>query len=170
MKRQIPIHTHYANGEPTHWPEMILAEIVNNKHSSTAEHCFELAMNNPLMDNDFFKSDFPQEKKHHIMPLNFECDLGDDVEFMAVTPGGDEFKFAPLVKCKGIQVISIMPFEKMGLTIIDRGHIIPAVTEVEVAKNEGFDSVEHWYSNVPFENDWKIWKGGIIHWTDKQYK
>ncbi|TNE31686.1 MAG: hypothetical protein EP346_00245 [Bacteroidetes bacterium] len=170
MKRQIPIHTHYANGKPTHWPEKIISSLYQLGVIDSWTYLIDICREVDFIDGFIVGHVMGKGKDHHIVPPNLECNPGDDLEFVAVNRKGEKFPFGPLVKCMGVQRISIIPFEKMGLTIIDRGDIIPVVTEVEVAKNEGFDSVEHWYSNVPFENDWKIWKGGIIHWTDKQYK
>lgn len=167
MKRQIPIPTHYANGQRTHWPEMI-TKIANRLSPYPIGAVYKLPQShydfNGLIQGEY------QPKIHHIVPADFECNPGDAIEFLAVTPDGDEFKFAPLVKCTGVQKIVIHhdPFERT-VHLLKHNKRTRALREVEAAaliESEGYGSNQtFWKVHKAFQ--YTSWK--LIHWTDKRY-
>lgn len=168
MKRQLEIHTHYENGQPTHWPEMIACCLQNELKLSDWD--FEGFEKMPFVDMKFYWSELCLKKCHNIVPADFECDPGDAIEFLAVTPDGDEFKFAPLVKCTGVQKIVIHhdPFERT-VHLLKHNKRTRALREVDAAaliESEGYGSNQtFWKVHKAFQ--YTSWK--LIHWTDKNY-
>lgn len=77
----------------------------------------------------------------------------------------NQFQFAPVLKCKSIQRIEIAAkADEVPPQVYVDGRWL-TVDEIEqLAKNDGFDSVEHFF-------EWfnKDFAGKIIHWTDLRY-
>ncbi|GGH78037.1 hypothetical protein [Phaeocystidibacter marisrubri] len=170
MKRQIQIPTHYANGEPTRWPELILTGLLRNGLDGEIPKSIEdhPIMHTILLWNTF---GFPlPDKIHHIVPTDFECNPGDDIEFLAVTPDGEKFKFAPYVKCTGVYPISIDRKEDrngwfMGISLLNlKTKTLRNEQFKEFLLNEGFDSYDEFCEVYPTPK-----YKGLIHWTDKRY-
>ncbi|KAB2815004.1 hypothetical protein [Phaeocystidibacter marisrubri] len=172
MKRQIPIPTHHANGEPTHWPEMILTTC---KRKGLGGDWIDIIRPDKIDQRGVCNEKYDL-KIHHIVPADFECDPGDDIEFLAVTPEGEKFPFAPLVKCTSNQHLHIQygiwtrryrPWIDHSMLFSELSGLRATSKELEFAKNEGFESMEelanvHLASMNPF-------RGRLIHWTNKLY-
>lgn len=120
-------------------------------------------------------------KIHHIVPPNFECDPGDELELIAVTPDGEKFPFAPIVWCTGVQELLIDTTTVCMITVIERGvianidleaHSIESLKSInsrliddyEISKNEGFEFPYSVFTGVELIESKKL-----IHWTDKRY-
>lgn len=172
MKRQITIQTHHANGQPTHWPEMIACCLQNELKLSDWD--FEGFEKMPFVDMNFYWSELCLKKCHHIVPEDFECNPGDGLEFIAETPEGDEFKFAPLVKCTAVQSIQILRdtdlFDrtfikvKSGVSTASWYEIPPKRSKLTL--NEGFRTPENFFESL---GEKVQFEGRLIHWTDKRY-
>ncbi|GGH78041.1 hypothetical protein GCM10011318_28720 [Phaeocystidibacter marisrubri] len=132
----------------------------------------------PFVDMKFYWSELCLKKCHHIVPAGFECDPGNDIEFLAVTPEGEKFPFGPLVKCTNVDQIKITNYlglqefsmnERLYGTIMHHG--VDRLYEwhndlEELAINEGLGSIEA-LARIGFEDEVIIRK--LIHWTDKRY-
>ncbi|WZL88291.1 hypothetical protein VS868_11860 [Salinimicrobium sp. 3283s] len=85
---------------------------------------------------------------------------GRDIHFVINNRTKQRFQFAPVVKCVSVQKVEI---SFMNDVLVDGREL--SFNEIEVlAKNDGFDSVEDFFS-------WfnKDFTGKIIHWTNLKY-
>lgn len=168
MKRQLEIHTHFANGQPTRWPEMIACCLQNELKLSDWD--FEGFEKMPFVDMKFYWSELCLKKCHNIVPADFQCDPGDAIEFLAVTPDGDEFKFAPLVKCRGIGKLKLYRDPYSGVKMIKieneigETDILNLPTSIRFIEECGYSSQRFFDEMRSCDDSMKI-----IYWTDKRY-
>lgn len=105
---------------------------------------------------------------------------GNDIHFVINNRTKDRFQFAPIIKCKGIQYISItyieyypivylgntqeswMPFYWENPYDNEDGYGVEQMKELAV--NDGFNSIEDFFKY--FDSDFT---GKIIHWTNLKY-
>lgn len=170
MKRQIQIPTHFANGQRTHWPEMI-TKIANRLSPYPIGAVYKLPQSHYDFDG-LIQGEY-QPKIHHIIPTDFECDPGDDLEFIAVTPEGGKFLFAPLVKCVGVQEFRghFYPQRKPWLIFNsdtkNSGHQMTLLGYQEFVRNEGCENWAQIWTTL-FKEERNPYRK-LIHWTDKRY-
>lgn len=91
---------------------------------------------------------------------------GNDIHFVINNRTKNRFQFAPVIPVKSIQKIEIVYWMGCGdypAVVID-GQTLKNSEVETLAKNDGFDSVEDFFSW--FNSDFK---GKIIHWTDCSY-
>jgi len=99
--------------------------------------------------------------------------VGMDIQFATGARTKWYKKFRKDGKCLGLQWVDLYQGSVGALVQID-GFIRNHKEMLELAKNEGFKSVEammrFFIAEVPLEpNDMNEWHGKIIHWTDKLY-
>lgn len=100
---------------------------------------------------------------------------GRDIHFVINNRSKNQYQFAPVIKCVSVQTIEI---KEMDMTVYDciklkdgrvftvrvDGKYLPMYRITELAKNDGFDSVEDFFAwfNTDFH-------GKLIHWTNLKY-
>jgi hypothetical protein len=81
------------------------------------------------------------------------------------------FRFAPVIKCKGVQRIFMTPSSLTGFFEISvDGRQLTPYEILQLARNDGFDSVnqmEEYFFPGRCKRD--EWRGRIIHWTILKY-
>lgn len=169
------------NGKPTYFVEKIFKGIkkaVNNDLS--CKIAYEIPPDEMLrqysLDIDKYHEVYP--KIHTIREdKNNRWKAGVMIDFFINTPTKDMLRFAPTIPVVSIQTFEIKWYNTFGKKIVrvfiddksfacvkfDVETIITGKI-LELAKNDGFDTIEDFFAN--FNKDFK---GKIIHWTDKRY-
>lgn len=168
------------NGKPNYFPEKIIAGLdlpdykkmtlmdsLGDVTGRTDEE-FNAGKCNPL---------FPHVPKRHTIRLDPKnrWRAGMAIHPVINSRTKDRYQFAPVMKCKRCQEISIvyrgdMPNFYIGNRLLysanfnDTGEVYGADDMLRLALNDGFESTEEFYKY--FNNDFK---GKIIHWTDLIY-
>lgn len=88
---------------------------------------------------------------------------GNKIHFVINNRTKDRFQFAPVMRCTGVQKIEIKNYGDMVHVFID-GKWMKIEDIIELALNDGFDSVEDFFKW--FDKDFT---GKIIHWTNERY-
>jgi hypothetical protein len=88
---------------------------------------------------------------------------GRKIHMVVFNRSKNRFQFAPVLEVKSVQKIEIFYKDEMIFLRINDRPIWGGEPE-RVAKNDGFDSSEHFFKW--FNSDFK---GKIIHWTDLKY-
>lgn len=91
---------------------------------------------------------------------------GTDIHFNINARTKDQFRFAPVIKCQSTQFVEIVWFKGCGkypAVYID-GRVLIEDEFLELAQNDGFDTVEDFFTW--FHEDFT---GKIIHWSNKKY-
>lgn len=173
----------------THWPEKMPAHLRGSqtyfidKIWNSLKHplIFEIHDQWSNYKNEHYKKfgqvktainfDFDpniQMKLHTIRRDDFDrWKAGNDIHFIINSRSSDRFQFAPVTKCTSLQKIEISwslgPNLKTARIRID-GVLMNSIQMEQLAKNDGFKSLEDFFSW--FNEDFT---GKIIHWTDKKY-
>jgi hypothetical protein len=89
---------------------------------------------------------------------------GMKIHFTVFPRSKKMFQFAPALECKSVQKVEIFKRDGLRFIRIDGRFINSNQVAEEIAKNDGFDSVDDFFDwfNTDFE-------GKIIHWTDLKY-
>ena len=89
--------------------------------------------------------------------------VGDKIHMVVFNRTKNRFQFAPILEVKGIQHILIYNNTGHEIVYVDNRALRRSDKEI-LAKNDGFDSVEHFFQW--FNEDFT---GKIIHWTELKY-
>lgn len=176
-KKDMPGH---LVGKPTYFVEKIWSELVSNINidlgiSDYASYLkkYEYAFNTDFGYDKFYIN----PKKHTIRKdSNNRWKEGNNIHFVINNRTKNRFQFAPIIPCKSTQRIDIYqvvnvytPYSyktknnKVFQISID-GNCLTYDKINRLAKNDGFDSVDDFFSY--FNTDFS---GKIIHWTDLKY-
>lgn len=111
----------------------------------------------------FFVEKIATKQKTHTIreDKNNRWQAGVKIDFFINPRTKNMFRFAPVLPVVSIQFISIKPAIKE--VCID-GHYLSSSEKVQVAQNDGFDTIEDFFAY--FNTDFV---GKIIHWTDLRY-
>jgi hypothetical protein len=92
---------------------------------------------------------------------------GMDIHFVINNRTPQRFQFAPVIKCKSVQIIEIKVSELNGEPLrcirVD-GRLLVFEEMTRIAINDGFDNIRDFFSY--FNKDFT---GKIIHWTNRKY-
>lgn len=161
--------THIKN-KPTHFVEKIWAGLINKISDVTISDyglytdAYYKRFEKELSD---YKGKFINAKLHTIR--RDEKNLwkaGNFIHFVINNRTPKRFQFAPLLKCISVQKITIthtLKRDSQAFVEVD-GKILHTSEIEELAINDGFDSIEDFFSW--FSQDFT---GKIIHWTDLKY-
>ena len=174
-------------GEPTFFPEKILSGLLKDLEANGIEYLHEVrSFIYDFGERQGYNSadivlhciDQAKPKRHTIrQDKNDRWKPGTIVDFFINSRQPNMFRFAPRIPVISTQKINIEWFTEymvyvtidnkpIGDAIWDRGFIGMSCEPIlrELAKNDGFESVEDFFAY--FNKDFK---GKIIHWTDLQY-
>lgn len=150
------------NGKPTYFVERI--------HKSLKSTYFNdsVGFSPAHVPKDFDFVMFPLlEPKHHTIreDKNDRWQVGTKIDFFINCRQKNMFRFAPVLPVVSVQEIIIKQWNGKPQVYID-GSPFPMqyLLLVELAKNDGFDTIEDFFAY--FNQDFK---GKIIHWTDLRY-
>lgn len=161
------------NGKPTRFPEKIWQSLMQDV-GLTDEVYYQWHGEGKILDynmgNNYDDGLFDiYPKKHTIRADNANrWKEGNLIHPVINNRTPQRFQFAPTFKCTGVQKIEIgNPFPKnpnyTGNVWVD-GRKLNSIEMHDLAINDGFDSVEHFFQW--FSEDFT---GKIIHWTDLRY-
>lgn len=171
------------NGRPTYFIEKIWAALINHNDDISINHYEEyLNAHISLFNKDFGYNEMMIAPKLHTIreDASKRWREGMDIHFVINNRTKDRFQFAPVLKCKSIQYISIpyvddypivhigdtmessMPFYWENPNDNEDGYGVEQMKEL--AMNDGFNSIEDFFKY--FDSDFT---GKIIHWTNKSY-
>lgn len=164
------------DGKPNFFIEKIWSGLRENHLVSNSEGIFYSDLGRKF---DNYSSENP--KIHTIREDKKDrWKIGNDIHFVINNRTKDRFQFAPILKCKNIQYISIsyvddypiihigdtmesaMPFYWENPNDDEDGYGVDQMKQL--VQNDGFDSIEDFFKwfNCDFA-------GKIIHWTDFSY-
>ncbi|MDV6170212.1 hypothetical protein R1T16_17380 [Flavobacterium sp. DG1-102-2] len=115
--------------------------------------------------HETFNELYDAKPKHHTIREDTKdrWKVGSLIHFVVFNRSKNQFQFAPVFKCKGIQKIEITHYvDWIAVTIDGRNLGIEEIIKLSI--NDGFDGVEAFFNY--FNCDYK---GKIIHWTDLRY-
>lgn len=151
-------------GKPTYFPEKIISKIPIDENIRN----YVFSDDTWLTNEDTKLSDI-KTKIHTIREdAGNRWKAGNDIHMVINNRTKNRLQFAPVMKCVSVQKIEIHNHDGKGVSLysfvkIDRRQL--GWPEIEkLATNDGFDSVEDFFSW--FNEDFK---GKIIHWTDLKY-
>jgi hypothetical protein len=119
---------------------------------------------------DLFSKQNVTPKFHTIREdKNDRWKAGTKIDFFINCRQKNMFRFAPVLPVVSVQKIEIAWYNKKpewykNVTVSVDGFSLNRTKIVELAQNDGFDSVEDFFRY--FDKDFK---GKIIHWTDLKY-
>lgn len=159
------------NDRPNWFVEKIINGLaISHKEAAYLHHLYQKKFNPSMdfIDVKFANPLFPHHPKIHTIRAD-EKDrwkVGNKIHFVINNRTKNRFQFAPVITVKSIQKIEIVYWMGCGdypAVVID-GQTLKNREVETLAKNDGFDSVEDFFSW--FNSDFK---GKIIHWTDCSY-
>ena len=170
--------THFPKrmgGQPTNfvskiWQGLLSQRITTEGDLSNIIICPDntgLYANEKQLDLFNFKKGEHIPKLHTIRPdKKNRWKVGDKIHMVVFNRTKDRFQFAPVLEVKGIQEIEIdwIYGHHANIYINDSLVSLDYNTNENLAKNDGFDSVEHFFEW--FNEDFH---GKIIHWTGLTY-
>lgn len=172
-----PKHMGELAGKPNYFPEKIHHSLMANRILSIKDrHNYRIAHEKKF--GYVWDWDHPniEQKKHTIREdLNNLWNPGMDIHMVINNRTKDRFQFAPVVKCVSMQDIIITEktmtvYDCINLkdhrvfTVQVDGKYLSKYRIIELAINDGFDSVEDFFAY--FNKDFK---GKLIHWTNLKY-
>jgi hypothetical protein len=154
------------NGKPTYFVEKI--------HSGIIEH-LDVGIDGIFLEkSDINKSIGSRPKIHTIREdKNNRWQVGTKIHFFINARQKDMFQFAPVLPVVSVQKFEIVYYNdretlmndlplKKAIAINEKR--LPEDKWLELAQNDGFDTVEAFFEY--FNDDFE---GKLIHWTDKRY-
>lgn len=160
------------NGEPNFFIEKIWCGLLKNETVDELEYPNHICNFSDRFGRkwDGIENDLPiicAPKIHTIRADKKDrWKVGNKIHFVINNRTKNRFQFAPVIPVKSIQKIEIVYWMGCGdypAVVIDGQSLKNSDVET-LAKNDGFDSVEDFFSW--FNSDFK---GKIIHWTDYSY-
>lgn len=175
-------------GKPTHFIEKIWTGIVNEEsldfNISHYEEFHDAHVS--LFGSDFGYNETMIIPKIHTMRSDEKDRWKKDnnIHFVINNRQPNRFQFAPVIRCSGIEHVKIewqcengnmkksvrvyIGSKNIGCMIWNKGFedqpIATGKQMIELAENDGFDSIEEFF--MWFNEDWS---GKIIHWTSLRY-
>lgn len=166
------------NGKPTYFIEKIWKGLLNKNCNLLAYNRYrtEASLDNVIDQWDY--SETVKPKLHTIREDPKDCwKVGNKIDFFVNVRKKDMFRFAPVLPVVSVQKIEILYSNSCCVRVlIDQSDIYAGQTDgegikkyyktamLELAQNDGFDSVEDFFAY--FDKDFT---GKLIHWTDLKY-
>lgn len=158
-----------SNGKPTHFVERIHKGIRENYMLAPVDPSIHYPPN-----YNFVAKDKLPKKIHTIREdKKNRWKVGTKIDFFINCRQKDMFRFAPVLPVVSIQEIEIewhkrnrsnIRFWYKDVTVSLNGMHLNCEQCIELAKNDGFDTIEDFFDYFN-----KNFKGKIIHWTDFKY-
>jgi hypothetical protein len=170
--------TQTINGKPNYFIEKISCALIDSQLLTISDYQnYRFDYNNKFgkdWDDDFEQSALPG-KLHTIREdSKNRWGAGCDIHLVINNRTPKRFQFAPVIKCKSVQMIEIKysnhkilhgTYNLKGVNVFIDGIELNSTESIEkLALNDGFDSPEDFFAY--FNKDFT---GKIIHWTDLKY-
>jgi hypothetical protein len=159
----LPFSTN-LNGKPTYFVEKIHSGLVQNN----LMRIFDMDLAHEDFDISVLAECHP--KLHSIREdKNDRWKVGNKIHFFINCRQPNMFRFAPVLPVVSVQEIKIVfitdfPYCINAPEIQIDGKCLPEAKYLELAQNDGFDTIEAFFEY--FNGDFQ---GKIIHWTNKKY-
>lgn len=158
----------HINGQPTHFVGKIWACLYEKGFRDSIYSRYNLTHMEKFGDVMDPKSPSKRNPKLHTIreDKSSRWKAGNKIHFVIKNRTPDRFQFAPIIRCRSVQSIKIVP-DPMYLDkteVYVDGRLLSKDEQQQLAWNDGFDNLVSFW--MYFRNGFE---GKIIHWTDTHY-
>lgn len=177
--RTIDIPLQFQDGEPTRFPEKMLAFMFEGVRDKWTLGQWSRVWYHTEIDFDAHRiasggASVHPYKIHHLVSRKFEVQPGDILRFVIHRGTDDEFQFVPDILCESVQTIAIDTGRDIRILNESKFQKVAPGEAGNLAWNEGYhqgvDSFKSfYYDQIPAEYSDILVIKKLIHWTEKKY-